>query len=71
MGDWETRELDPDEVEEVRHGHRVPADPDTKLDSWVRGISTQGELVALLICMEGEEEGSREWQPKKVFFQSG
>jgi tRNA pseudouridine55 synthase len=71
LGDWDSRELDPDEVEEVRHGHRVPADPDTELDKWVRGISTQGELVALLLCMEGEEEGSREWQPKKVFFQSG
>ena len=71
LGDWEARELDPDEVEEVRHGHRVSAKPDTKLDSWVRGVSTQGELVALMTCMEGEEEGSREWQPKKVFFQSG
>jgi tRNA pseudouridine55 synthase len=71
LGDWDSRELDPDEVEEVRHGHRVPADPDTELDKWVRGISTQGELVALLLCMEGEEEGSREWKPKKVFFQSG
>jgi tRNA pseudouridine55 synthase len=71
LGDWEARELDPDEVEEVRHGHRVKAEPETKLDSWVRGVSTQGELVALLLCMEGEEEGSREWQPKKVFFQSG
>jgi hypothetical protein len=37
----------------------------------VRGVSTQGELVALMQCLEGEEEGSREWQPKKVFFQSG
>ncbi len=71
LGDWEAIELNPDEVEEVRHGHRVKADPDTKLESWVRGVSTQGELVALMQCMEGEEEGSREWQPKKVFFQSG
>jgi len=71
LGDWEARELDPDEVEEVRHGHRVKADPDTELDKRVRGISTQGELVAILQCMEGAEEGSREWQPKKVFFQSG
>ncbi len=71
LGDWTARELDPDEVEDVRHGHRVKAEPDTELESWVRGISMQGELVALLQCMEGEEEGSREWQPKKVFFQSG
>lgn len=71
LGDWTARELDPDEVEDVRHGHRVKAEPDTELESWVRGISMQGELVALLQCIEGEEEGSREWQPKKVFFQSG
>lgn len=71
LADWESRELDPDEVEDVRHGHRIKAEPDTELESWVRGISMQDELVALLQCMEGEEEGSREWQPKKVFFQSG
>jgi len=71
LSDWEARELTADEVQEVRHGHRVPADPDTKLESWVRGVSEQGELVALLTCAEGEEEGIREWQPKKVFFQSG
>ncbi|MDK1028278.1 MAG: tRNA pseudouridine(55) synthase TruB [Anaerolineae bacterium] len=70
LGDWEARELNPDEVEGVRHGHRVQAEPDRELESWVRGVSTQGELVALLQCVEGEEEGSREWQPKKVFFQS-
>ena len=67
LGDWETRELDPDEVEEVRHGHRIPADPGTELESWVRGVSTQGELVALMTCVEGEE-GSLVWQPRKVFF---
>jgi tRNA pseudouridine55 synthase len=69
LGDWEARELDPDEVEGVRHGHRVPAKPEAELESWVRGVSMQGELVALLQCVEGEE-GSHEWQPKKVFFQS-
>ena len=70
LGDWDARELNPDEVEEVRHGHRVSADPETPLEKMVRGVSTQGELVALLQCMEGEE-GALEWQPKKVFFQSG
>jgi len=70
LGDWEARELDAEEVEGVRHGHRVSAKPEAELESWVRGVSMQGELVALLQCVEGEEEGSREWQPKKVFFQS-
>jgi tRNA pseudouridine55 synthase len=67
LGDWTAVELDPDEVEEVRHGHRVKAETEDELGSMVRGVSTQGELVALLELVEGEE-GSREWQPKKVFF---
>lgn len=69
LSDWPAVELNPDEVEEVRHGHRVKAAPDTELGKMVRGVSTQGELVALLECKEGED-GSPEWQPKKVFFQS-
>ena len=63
-------ELNPDEVEEIRHGHRIKADPETKLGTMVRGVSTQGELVALLESMQGEDDAP-EWQPKKVFFQSG
>lgn len=70
LADWPAVELSPDEVEEVRHGHRAKADPNTPLEKMVRGVSTQGELVALMECVEGED-GSREWQPKKVFFQSG
>jgi hypothetical protein len=35
----------------------------------VRGVSTQGELVALMVIATGED-GSPEWQPKKVFFTS-
>jgi tRNA pseudouridine55 synthase len=57
-------ELNPDEVELVRHGHRVPAEPGQK--GWARGVSMQGDLVALL---EVEDE-TGEWQPRKVFFQS-
>jgi tRNA pseudouridine55 synthase len=34
------------------------------MGSMVRGISEQGELVALL----GLVEETSEWQPKKVFF---
>jgi tRNA pseudouridine55 synthase len=42
----------------------VPAEPEAK--GWARGVSQQGDLVAL---MEVDEE-SNEWQPRKVFFQS-
>ncbi len=48
----------------VRHGHRVPADLGVK--GWARGVSQQGDLVAL---MEADETAN-EWQPRKVFFQS-
>ncbi len=70
LGDWPAVELDPDEVQQVRHGHRAKADEGNELGSMVRGVSTQGELVALMECMEGED-GSLEWQPKKVFFTTG
>lgn len=64
LADWPMIELDADQVELVRHGHRVPALPEQK--GWARGVSTQGDLVAL---MEVDEE-TMEWQPRKVFFQS-
>jgi tRNA pseudouridine55 synthase len=64
LADWPAVELDADEVELVRHGHRIPASPEDK--GLARGISEQGDLVAL---MEVNEE-TREWQPRKVFFQS-
>jgi len=64
LGDWPMIELDPDQVELVRHGHRIPAEPEQK--GMIRAVSQQGDLVAL---MEVDEE-SQEWQPRKVFFQS-
>lgn len=64
LADWPMIELNADEVELVRHGHRVPAEPDQ--EGMVRGVSEQGDLVALL---ELDEE-KQEWQPRKVFFQS-
>jgi tRNA pseudouridine55 synthase len=64
LGDWPMVELDADQVELIRHGHRVPADPESS--EWARGISQQGDLVALL--QYDEETG--EWQPRKVFFQT-
>ncbi|MBK7449506.1 MAG: tRNA pseudouridine(55) synthase TruB [Anaerolineales bacterium] len=70
LGDWYAIELSPDEVEAVRHGHRVKAKPADAAQEKVRGVSTQGELVALMTRMENAEDGSIEWQPKKVFFTS-
>lgn len=68
LANWPAVELNPDEVEDVRHGHRVKAigTPD---ETKVRGVSTQGELVALMELITGED-GTLEWQPKKVFFTS-
>lgn len=67
LADWPSVELDPDEVEEVRHGHRVKAD-EGEQPKMVRGVSTQGELVALMELMPSEDGACMEWQPKKVFF---
>ena len=64
LGDWPAIELDADQVDLVRHGHRIPAE--TESEGWSRAISQQGDLVALL---EYNSE-SGEWQPRKVFFQS-
>lgn len=64
LADWPMVELSADGVELVRHGHRVPGEADSI--GWARGVSEQGDLVALL---EFDPETS-EWQPRKVFFQS-
>ncbi|WKZ37690.1 MAG: tRNA pseudouridine(55) synthase TruB [Anaerolineales bacterium] len=68
LADWPAVELNPDEVEGVRHGHRVKAVGEPT-ETKVRGVSTQGELVALMELVTGED-GAPEWQPKKVFFTS-
>jgi tRNA pseudouridine55 synthase len=62
LGDWPAIELDPDQVEAVKHGHRIPAAADAQ--GMIRGVSMAGELVALLEL----DEATHEWQPKKVFF---
>jgi tRNA pseudouridine55 synthase len=64
LADWPMVELDADQVELIRHGHRVPSDEPTT--GWARGVSEQGDLVALLEI----DEATNEWQPRKVFFQS-
>jgi len=63
LGDWPLIELDADQVELVRHGHRVPAEADST--GWARGVSEAGDLVALLEV----DPATHEWQPRKVFFQ--
>jgi tRNA pseudouridine55 synthase len=69
LGDWPAIELSPDEVEGVRHGHRVKAEADAVLGSRVRGVRTQGELEALMELVAGEA-CKPAWQPKIVFFTS-
>jgi tRNA pseudouridine55 synthase len=66
LADWPAVELNPDDVEEIKHGHRVKATPDTK-PGLVRGVSMAGELIAIMELAQGEDS-SPEWQPKKVFF---
>ncbi len=60
LGDWPAVEMTADEVERIRHGHRVQASEES--DGWARAITEQGDLVALVEYLEGE------WQPRKVFF---
>jgi len=64
LGDWYTIELTVQQVDEVRHGHRVPATEEMEVGKWARAISEEGELVAL---MEYDHQ-TTEWQPRKVFF---
>ncbi|HUF40058.1 MAG TPA: tRNA pseudouridine(55) synthase TruB [Anaerolineales bacterium] len=60
LGDWPAVELAADEVDQIRHGHRVPAAEGSQ--GWARAITEQGDLVALIEYADGE------WQPRKVFF---
>jgi tRNA pseudouridine55 synthase len=62
LSDWPSVELEHDQVEAIRHGHRVPAE--SGVNGWARGISEQGELVALMEV----DTNTSEWQPRKVFF---
>ncbi len=62
LGEWPTINLTDEEVDLVRHGHRVKREEN--IGDMARAISEQGELVAL---MQFDSE-SGEYQPKKVFF---
>jgi tRNA pseudouridine55 synthase len=64
LSDWHTLDLSPDDMEKIKHGLRIPAEPDSI--GWARGLSEQGDLIALLEAAEGEDA----WQPRKVFITS-
>lgn len=66
LTDWPALELNPDEVESVKHGHRLPAPATVKTGAGnlVRGVSMAGELIALMQL----DVDTLELQPKKVFF---
>lgn len=61
LSDWPSIELTDADVDAIRHGHRIPGE--LGIGKMARGISEQGELVALLEF----DPVSNEWQPKKVF----
>ncbi|MRR30775.1 tRNA pseudouridine(55) synthase TruB [bacterium] len=61
LSDWPSIELTEANVDAIRHGHRVPGE--AGIGKMARGISLDGELVALLEF----DPASNEWQPKKVF----
>lgn len=61
LADWNTLVLTPDDIEKIKNGLRIPAEPGAS--GWIRGLSEQGDLIALLEAAEGEDS----WQPRKVF----
>lgn len=62
LSEWPTVELSSEEIETIRHGNRIAAD--SSIGAMARGISDQGELVALMEL----DADANEWKPKKVFF---
>lgn len=64
LGDWPSIELTNEQVDEVRHGHRITSELEVPEGKLARAITQQGELVALM----SYDEETKEWQPKKVFF---
>ena len=62
LAEWTALTLSNEQVEAIRHGHRIPGEG--KEGEIVRGITEQGELVALLEF----DPLTKEYQPRKVFF---
>ena len=48
-------------MDRIKHGQRIPAE--SGASGWARGLSEQGDLIALLEVVEGDDF----WQPRKVF----
>jgi tRNA pseudouridine55 synthase len=61
LSDWPSIELTDDAVDAIRHGHRIAGE--AGIGKMARGISSLGELIALLEF----DPDTNEWQPKKVF----
>ena len=61
LSDWPAIQLDSEQLDIVRHGRRIPAEPG--LGKMARAISEEGELIGLL---ELDAE-TLEWQLTKVF----
>jgi tRNA pseudouridine55 synthase len=62
LSEWTALTLTNEQVEAIRHGHRISGEG--KEGELVRGITEQGELVALLEF----DVTTKEYQPRKVFF---
>lgn len=62
LGEWKAITLNNEQVEAIRHGHRISGEGEK--GEMVRGVTEQGELVALLEF----DEATKEFQPRKVFF---
>lgn len=62
LSDWPAVELTEEQVDLVRHGHRIQAAAGSPGQAC--GVSSDGELVALL----EHDPTAEQWQPKKVFF---
>ena len=64
LADWHTLILSPEDSEKIKHGLQILAEPGS--EGWARGLSEQGDLIALLEASEGQDS----WQPRKVFITS-
>lgn len=61
LADWPSVPLTEQQVADIRHGHRIPAE--TGVGKMARGLGPTGELIALLEL----DAAAGQWQPKKVF----
>ncbi len=64
LNEYEEVQLDMETEADVLHGRRIPAG-DGPHDTMGKAVSEQGELIALLEFVPE----SREWKPRKVFYQ--